>query len=173
MKNNNNKLHFYSAFHRISKHFKSKKTNKQYTMTGQPIEAKSLKAASSEDGKGQFMAWAKGAGQRMMGMESADDLVESKSGNQPECYSYWTSPLPLCVEPLRGFLSSCGRQKVHHAKFRIVASRPHYEPSFLALLYSSVSCSSHASGDSSNDVLKTAGIGSQVKKDGTVLRCIF
>jgi hypothetical protein len=45
MKNNNNKLHFYSAFHRISKHFKSKKTNKQYTMTGQPIEAKSLKAA--------------------------------------------------------------------------------------------------------------------------------
>lgn len=39
----NNVLHFCSTFHRISKCFKSKRTNKQYIMTGQPIEAKSFK----------------------------------------------------------------------------------------------------------------------------------
>jgi hypothetical protein len=39
----------------ISKHFISK-TNKQSILTGQPIEAKSLNAASSVDGGGQFMS---------------------------------------------------------------------------------------------------------------------
>lgn len=40
----------------IALFIESQKTNKQYIMTGQPIEAKSLKSASYEDREGQFMA---------------------------------------------------------------------------------------------------------------------
>ena len=47
---------YYISISRFIESQSASKTNKQYIMTGQPIEAMSLKSLSSEDGEGQFMA---------------------------------------------------------------------------------------------------------------------
>jgi hypothetical protein len=110
-------------------------------MTGQPKEDKSLIVSSSKDGEGQFMAWVKGAIQRMV--DDGDGVCWwSCRGEVWEPGSLGVgdfSSSTLCSINL-GDASAAQFQKAHNTKFRIVASRPLYKPSAVFLHLPFLSC---------------------------------